>query len=353
MYLSFYQLQKKPFQITTDPRFLWFSEKHREALATLKYAILDNKGFLLLTGDIGTGKTTLINCLTNSLGPNFLVAKVVDPRLSRQDFFKSIADAFGLPCRYTGKSHFLKLFRIFLNRAHQESKQVLLILDEAQRFHNGLLEEVRMLSNIEREDTKLLNIFFIGQNEFNDTLLRKENRAIRQRITIKYTLNRLSHLETGQYINHRLQVAGATTTIFLQDAIHEIYQFSGGTPRLINIICDLALLTGFTDEKPQINGRIIRECARELEIHPFESNQQDVQKIPPPPLNNDNAEMPTQQIHLAHEPGKEEPEPREDFIPNQISEKIKNPRVIFFIYIVLIGLTLGSLSFFFFSSGIF
>ncbi len=346
MYRSFYQLQKKPFQISTDPNFLWFSEKHKEALATLKYALLDNKSFMLLTGDIGTGKTTLINCLINSLDSNFIIAKLVDPKLSQQDFFKSIADEFGLPYRHTGKSYFLKLFKKFLEQTHKKNKQVLLILDEAQRFQNELLEELRMLSNIEKQDTKLLNIFLIGQNEFNDTLLRRENRAIRQRITIRYTLERLSLPETRQYITHRLHVAGATRDIFLQDAMHEIYLFSGGTPRLINIICDLALLTGFSEGKEQIDRPIIKECAKELEIIPFESHQNTIQENTTPSPE----EIDYQMRHIESAPLTAES--IEEPACLQQNEKIKDPRLILWLYIAFIGLTLGSLSLFFFSSGI-
>ncbi|WP_456385062.1 ExeA family protein [Desulfolithobacter sp.] len=274
MYLKHFQLRKKPFEITTDSRFLWLGEKHREAFATLRYGILENKGFLLLTGDVGTGKTTLINALVNSLDDEVIVARISDPDLSLADFFKTIGSAFQLPHHPANKGEFLELFRNFLEQAYEERKQVLLIIDEAQRFRHELLEEIRLLSNIEKEHSKLLNIFFVGQNEFHDTILKPENRAIRQRITVNYSLNRLSEEETSSYISHRLKIAGAERDIFTAGAVQEVHLFSGGAPRLINIICDRALLTGFVDEKERIDRDIIRECATELKITPYTPEEQ-------------------------------------------------------------------------------
>lgn len=266
MYLSYYNLKLKPFQISTDPNFLWLGEKHKEALSTLKYGILDNKGFLLLTGDIGTGKTTLVNTLLRILGSDTIAATVQDPALDQLDFFNFVAHAFGMGKEFAGKGSFLVQFSRFLHDSYYKGKKVLLIIDEAQRIPQDLLEEIRLLSNIERNDAKLLNIFFVGQNEFNDILLLKENRAIRQRITVNYNIPTLTEKETFEYIQHRLKVARATGNMFHADAIHEIYAFSKGYPRLINIICDRALLTGFVEESKKISAKIIKECAEELKI---------------------------------------------------------------------------------------
>jgi general secretion pathway protein A len=266
MYLDFYELKVKPFQISTDSRFLWLGEKHKEALATLKYGILDNKGFLLLTGDVGTGKTTLINALASQLGDNVLVATLPDPNLEPLDFYNFVADAFQLDTVFATKGAFLIRFTQFLHQTYSRNQKVLLIVDEAQRLQYDILEEIRLLSNIERQETKLLNIFFVGQSEFNDTLLKRENRALRQRITLNYNIGPLDEKETGQYIRHRLQVAGREGKIFDAGAVRGIHEFSGGYPRLINIICDLALLTGYVEEAKTIGPQIIRECARELEI---------------------------------------------------------------------------------------
>lgn len=269
MYLSYYNLQQKPFQITTDPGFLWLGEKHQEALATLKYGILGSKGFLLLTGDVGTGKTTLINALLNNLAKEVIVATVFDPGLEQLDFYNFVANAFGMNREFTSKGSFLIHFGKFLHHAYSSGKKVLLIIDEAQRIGRDLLEEVRLLSNIERPDAKLLNIFFIGQNEVNNILLKQENRAIRQRITINYNIEPLTENETAEYIRHRLRVAGTEKHIFNTAAIHEICAVTKGYPRLINVICDRALMTGFVEEVAVIGPNIIRECAEELQIAEF------------------------------------------------------------------------------------
>ena len=255
MYLSHYHLQHMPFQISSDPRFLWLGEKHKEALAVLKYGVLNNQGFLLLTGDVGTGKTTLINALVNSLDSDTFVINVTDPRLDKLDFFKLVAHSLGLEARVRTKFDFITSFGNFLHRAHEDQKRVLLIIDEAQKLSLDSLEEIRLLSNIERQETKLLNIFFIGQDEFNDTIIQSECRALRQRITIVHHIEPLNEKETAEYVNYRLDMAGTQRAIFTDRALKEIYRFSRGYPRLINIICDRALLVGYTDDLQTIPPR--------------------------------------------------------------------------------------------------
>jgi general secretion pathway protein A len=266
MYLAHYRLHHMPFQISPDPRFLWLGEKHKEALAVLQYGVLNNQGFLLLTGDVGTGKTTLINTLVGNLGSETLFINVADPRLDKLDFFRLLAHAFGLETKFSTKFEFLVLFRDFLNRAHDENKKVLLIVDESQKLSLDSLEEIRLLSNIERPDTKLLNVFFIGQVEFNETLLRPQCRALRQRITIVHNIRPLSETEAGEYIKYRLRIAGAQREIFTDEAIRKVYQFSKGYPRLINTICDLALLTGYSDNLQTIGPKVIQESAKDLSL---------------------------------------------------------------------------------------
>lgn len=268
MYLSYYNLTEKPFQINADPKFLWYGEKHKEALAMLKYGILDNSGFLFLAGDIGTGKTTLINSLTKQLGNQIIVAIVPDPSLENIDLFNFIAAAFNINNRFNSKGEFLVYFSHFLHKAYLDNKKVLLIIDESQRLTNEILEEIRLLSNIEKPDAKLINIFFVGQNEFKNTLLKMENRALKQRITINYRIDPLTKNETEQYIRHRLKVAGSQKKIFTSKAIREIFAFSRGYPRLINIICDHCLLTGYVKGKKTISGGIVKKCAKELKISP-------------------------------------------------------------------------------------
>jgi general secretion pathway protein A len=266
MYLSHYNLNEKPFQISTDPRFLWLGEKHKEALAILKYGIIDNRGFLLLTGDVGTGKTTLINSLINSLDKKTIVAALPDARLQPLDFFNFIAYAFKIKTKFRSKGEFLIKFGSFLNKAYSRGYRILLIVDEAQRLMHELLEEIRLLSNLEKQQTKLINIFFVGQSEFNELLADPENRALRQRITINYNLEPLNAKETEEYIDFRLKIAGAENKIFNSASMREINTFSAGYPRLINIICDHALLTGYVKSLKIINAEIIRECIKELQL---------------------------------------------------------------------------------------
>ena len=266
MYLNFYRLNSKPFQITTDPRFLWLGEKHSEALATLKYGILEDKGFLLLTGDIGTGKTVLIKLLIKSIDISAIVATIPDPGLEAADFFNILAEEFKMDRRFASKGDFLIYFKQFLLKAYKSEKKVLLIIDEAQRLNNELLEQIRLLSNIELENRKLINIFFVGQTEFNQTLLDERNKAVRQRITVHYHIEPLAELETQQYIRYRLSVAGCKTDIFTLDAMRRIHMFSAGYPRLINIICDHALLTGYTGGTKTIDVNLIRDCEKELRL---------------------------------------------------------------------------------------
>jgi len=273
MYLSHYSLNRKPFQISTDPEFLWMGEKYKEALAVLKYGILDNRGFLLLTGDVGTGKTTLVHGLVNSLRANTLVAMVPDPDLELFDFLQYIAVSLDMNQSFKSKGEFLIKFRKFLIDNYKNDRKVLLVIDEAQRLNHEQLDEIRVLSNIEAQNTKLLNIFFVGQDEFNDILLENKNRALRQRITINYNIDPLTESESAAYVRYRLKTAGSQKSIFDSDSLREIHLFSEGYPRLINIICDHALLTGYVKGVLHITADIIAECALELKIQPSQGEK--------------------------------------------------------------------------------
>jgi general secretion pathway protein A len=275
MYVDYFGLTAKPFQITSDPAFLWLGEKHKEALATLRYGIQDNRGFLLLTGEVGTGKTVLVNKLISLLDDRTIVATLSDPDLVGMDFYKLLADSLKMGREFHSKAEFLIQFREFLHRCYADRKQVLLIVDESQRLKHHLMEEIRVLSNIELQDRKLINIFFVGQPEFNRMLMTPENRALSQRITVRFNIEVLNQQETYDYINHRLKVAGCEKPIFKIAALNEIFLFSGGIPRLINIICDHALLTAFSKNTKQVDTNIIHECAEELRI-PVEKVRSDV-----------------------------------------------------------------------------
>ena len=266
MYLKYFNLSAKPFEISPDPRFLWLGEKHKEGFATLRYGILTGKGFIALTGDVGTGKTTLLNALARSFGDNFIFARIPDPSLEELDFLNYTASAFEMDKKFRGKGDFLSELTTFLNQAHADNKEVVLVVDEAQNIKAELLEEIRLISNIEKPEKKLINIIFAGQNRFNEIL--NNNRALRNRLAINYKIKPLSEAETERYITHRLKIAGAKSRIFSSRAIHEIYSFSKGNPRQINIISDLALLTGYTTETKEIEPAMIKECVRRT-LTPF------------------------------------------------------------------------------------
>ena len=263
MYLSHYNLKSKPFQITTDPKYIWFGEKHSEALATLRYGIQEDKGFLVLTGEIGTGKTSMINCLLKELDLKVIKATIPDPDMSIIDFFNFISKEFNMGMNFDGKGEFFIHFKQFLLNAYSNEKKVLLIIDEVQRVNFDLLEQIRLLSNIEVDDAKLINIFFVGQKEFNDILMDEKSKAVRQRIAVRCNIDPLTVPETKELIEHRLKVAGSKKEIFDPSAMSEIFSFSRGYPRLINILCDHAMLTGYAAGKNVIDDKVIIECAKE------------------------------------------------------------------------------------------
>jgi general secretion pathway protein A len=287
MYTNFYQLEKNPFEISTNPAFLWLGEKHNEALAVLKYGVMGNRGFLLLTGDVGTGKTTLIHSLIEGLTDTVVAATVPDPGLIQLDFYRYIADAYGMSDRIVSKVDFLIQFKAFLKEADALGKRILLVIDEAQRMSLELLEEIRLLSNIETPQKKLLNIFFVGQNEFTEMLRDHRNRALRQRITIQYHIDPLNRDEVGEYIRHRLWVAGGRKELFSKDAIDRVHSYTMGFPRVINILCDHAMLTGFVGKNKIITPEIVDECAEELKLQPKEAKavktESSAESTPPQP----------------------------------------------------------------------
>jgi general secretion pathway protein A len=266
MYLAHYGLKLKPFNISPDPRFLWLGERHAEGLATLRYGIQENKGFLLLTGEVGTGKTVLVNRLFKLIDVKVIVATIPDPSLSLIDFYNILADEFKMDREFKQKGEFLIYFKKFLIEAYGDQKTVLLIIDEAQRLEHELLEEIRVLSNIDFKGSKLINIFLVGQSELREMLLEERNRPFRQRISVNYHIEPLNEQETASFIEHRLKIAGATRRFFTADAMREVHTFSQGFPRLINVMCDHALMSGYSAGLTMIDRGIIKESAKELQI---------------------------------------------------------------------------------------
>jgi type II secretory pathway predicted ATPase ExeA len=266
MYLSHFNLQEKPFKVSTDPKFLWLGEKHQEALETLRYGILYGDGYVVLTGDVGTGKTTLAMALAKDLNDKVIVARVPYPDVEVLDFLKLISAAYGIGSDLQSKASFRDRFESFLRCSFSAGKKAVLILDEAQRMKHEHLEELIQLSSVEENGVGLLNIFFVGQNEFNDMLQEDSNRALRQRIAINYSLVPLTRTETEQYIFHRLKVVNGSREIFTAGAIQEVFLQSGGIPRLINIVCDLALLMAYLEGGSNVRAEAVKQGVKRLRL---------------------------------------------------------------------------------------
>lgn len=271
MYKSFYKLDRKPFEITPDTSFLWLGENHKEALSTLRYGILGNKGFLLLLGDSGIGKTSLIKALTKGFDSDVVWGVIDDPSLERIDFYNEIARNFGIDKKFTSKVQFLIQFSHFLHKADDENKKVLLLVDECHLLTQEMLEELRLLSNIEKADSKLINIFFVGKSDFNEILGQPKNRAVRQRITLKTELHPLSVHETEDYIRHRLNVAGAEDKIFSAKACQQVHSHSSGVPLQINKICDAALKLGASQGESTISPAVVDRSLNKID-QPAQAN---------------------------------------------------------------------------------
>jgi general secretion pathway protein A len=266
MYLDYYELKKSPFKTNPDPKFLWFSEKHKEALSFLKNGMLKQDGFLLLTGDVGTGKTSLIKYLMKTTYASAIIATIFNPMMPVIEFYNFLSEKFKLDNKFDNKADFFIHLKKFLLKTYSEHKLVFVIIDAAQTLHHDRLEEIRLLSNIEFENQKLLNIFFVGQSETETFLMDPRNKATSQRINMSYQLQPLDEQETIHYIAHRLKVAGAKREIFTDDACKKIFDIADGIPRLINSICDCALLSGYVNGRKIIDPILIRECQIELRI---------------------------------------------------------------------------------------
>ncbi len=266
MYEKFYGFKEKPFEITPDPSFFFSSEYHKEALAHLQYAIREGKGFTVITGEAGSGKTTLVRTLLRQVDGTVKTAYIFNPTLDSSDFIDYICDDLGIvQNRAKTRGHNLIALHHFLLECYARQEKVFLIVDEAQTLDPDLLQQIRLLTNLETEKDKLLHVMLIGQPELNDTLEEPRFRPLKQRITVRYHLRTLTPDEVGQYILYRLKRAGAKNLrIFYPDAVKEIYKYSRGIPRLINILCDNALLTGFSTNQSRIDKKLIREVVRDI-----------------------------------------------------------------------------------------
>ncbi len=267
MYTSFFGLGEKPFAITPDPRYLFMSERHAEALAHLLYGITEAGGFIQLTGEVGTGKTTIVRSLLERMPGHADVAVILNPQLTPIEFVLTICEELGIFMRDEDASSIKDLVDLLNRRlleAHAKGRRIVVIVDEAQNLSPATLEQVRLLTNLETASQKLLQIILIGQPELREVLDRVELRQLAQRITGRYHLAPLSRTDTASYVNHRLKVAGAAGEIFSKAALREVHRVSGGIPRIINVICDRALLGAFTQEQHRIGPGLIREAAGEV-----------------------------------------------------------------------------------------
>jgi general secretion pathway protein A len=266
VYLQYYGLSEAPFDITPNPRFLFYSAKHREAFNHLLYGIRERKGFVQLTGEVGAGKTTLCRAMLDQLSGQYATALILNPVMSSDELMKAIAMEYGLPVHGLDRLDTIGVINEFLLQQVERGQETVLIIDEAQDLTDELLEQVRLLSNLETENRKLLQIVLMGQPELRDRLNNPRLRQLRQRITVRYHLPPLSRYEVTQYIQHRLEVAGAKgAPYFTQPALWRVYNYSQGIPRLLNAICDKALLAGFVNQRERISYSIVGNAVRELE----------------------------------------------------------------------------------------
>jgi len=266
MYTSFFGLNEKPFTITPNPRYLYMSERHGEGLAHLVYGVTESGGFIQLTGEVGTGKTTLVRTLLGQIPAEVDIALILNPHLTAVEFLTAICEelSIALPQEKHSAKALVDVLNRYLLEAHSRGRRIILLVDEAQNLADDVLEQLRLLTNLETARQKLLQIILIAQPELRDKLAQKSLRQLAQRVTGRYHLEPLSNEEAADYIDHRLRVAGALTEIFTSAAKREVYRLSGGVPRVINVICDRALLGAYAKETRTISKRLVRDAASEV-----------------------------------------------------------------------------------------
>ncbi len=269
MYKEYYRLKEEPFNITPDPKFLYYTTQHREALNHMLYGVRQRKGFICLTGEVGAGKTTLCRAFLNEIGPDFHTALILNPVLTETQLLRAIAEEFGLADKRRDRLGYLSLLNKFLLKINSAGQDAAIVIDEAQDMPTATLEMTRLLSNLETDSQKLLQIVFVGQPELRDKLAKPQLRQLSQRITVRFHLGAMNSDDTRRYIRHRLSVAtlpgeGKTVLRFEDDAVREIYRYSRGTPRLVNALGDKALLAGFVYRTGLINRQLVRLAEKEL-----------------------------------------------------------------------------------------
>jgi general secretion pathway protein A len=266
MYNEFYGFREAPFNITPDPRFLFFSDKHREAFNHVLFGIRERKGFIQITGEVGAGKTTVCRAILAELGPSYKTALILNPMVTSTQMMRMILVELGLEPRKLDRTAYLEILNKYLLDQAGAGNDVVLLIDEAQDLEEDLLEQVRLLSNLETDQRKLLQIVLIGQPELREKLNQRGLRQLRQRITVRYHLHPLDRFETERYIAHRLRVAGADgRPSFSPWAVRRVHRYARGVPRLVNAVCDKALLYGYVNGTYELKTRAVRQAIRELE----------------------------------------------------------------------------------------
>lgn len=262
--LDYYDLKVQPFNITSDPEFLFESKPHREALASLLYGINERKGIILITGEVGTGKTTLCKALLSKLPSEIKTSLILDPYFSQSQLLQAIMEDFGLHVEKTNRLDMVKSLKTYLAHHTQEGGNAVVILDEAQDFTSRQLEQIRLLTNLELAQKKLLQVVLVGQPELSQKVRQHNLRQIYQRIVVKYNLEALEEADVKDYVDFRLQKAGTSNITLTPEAYCVIYEFSKGIPRLINILCERALLLGFVKKERVFDEKIFNYCVEEV-----------------------------------------------------------------------------------------
>ncbi len=266
MYLDFYTLKEFPFNITPDPRYLYFSPHHQEAFDHLMYGITQRKGFIELTGEVGSGKTTLCRAVLAALGDTVETALILNPTLSESQLIRAVLNDLGIEVPGRDRLDLIEKLNEFLLARNAVGKNVALIIDEAQDLSPEVMEQVRLLSNLETDQHKLIQIVLCGQPELKQRLARPDLRQLRQRITVRYHIPPLTEEQTMIYIRHRLWVAGNDGELYFEPAaVREVFRYAKGSPRLINAVCDNALLAGYVGETFNISGNCIKKAIQQLE----------------------------------------------------------------------------------------
>ncbi|QMU60735.1 MAG: AAA family ATPase [Gammaproteobacteria bacterium] len=307
MYLQHFGLEQQPFQLTPDADFLYLSKAHNRAKSYMEYTVWNRDGFVVITGEIGSGKTTLIQQLLRSVDESVLIARIYQTQLNEIEFFQAILHEFGLNPFSAGKVELISMLNNFLLEQYAEGRQVILIVDEAQNLGKRVLEELRMLTGMETDEDRILNLILVGQPELKHLLDAPGMEQLSQRIRFRFHLAALEENDIPNYIDHRLEVAGliknksgSLPKIIKEECIAIIYRYTGGIPRLINSLCDTALICAFVENKKTITAKIVEEAVNELQWVPY-NERVGIKALKNKPTNAVNFDTPAKLIDLMHE----------------------------------------------------